>query len=132
MLRVIGSAQADGAWRAGGVRIENRIGEPLANPYLAIAVQVLAGLDGLRRGLTAPPACVDPYREPGKADDGAGPALPGSLTQSLAALESDRMLCEGLGPDLVTIWLAAQRQHLARRAASDDGEAFDRREYFRF
>jgi hypothetical protein len=50
MLRVLG--------RAGdaGTRIENRIGEPSANPYLYIAAQIHAGLDGLARGLAAPPA----------------------------------------------------------------------------
>jgi hypothetical protein len=48
MLRVVGAA-GDTA-----TRIENRLGEPLANPYLAIAAQVFAGLDGLQRANCSP------------------------------------------------------------------------------
>ncbi len=47
MLRVIGGPN-DGA-----TRIENRIGEPAANPYLYMAAQIHAGLDGLARQLAA-------------------------------------------------------------------------------
>ncbi len=55
MLRVLGRA-GDAA-----TRIENRIGEPAANPYLYIAAQIHAGLDGIARGLRAPPATGAPY-----------------------------------------------------------------------
>ena len=55
MLRVVGGA-GDGA-----TRIENRIGEPSANPYLYMAAQIHAGLDGLARGLTPPRATESPY-----------------------------------------------------------------------
>ena len=48
MLRVVGGA-GDAA-----TRIENRIGEPAANPYLYIASQIHAGLDGIRHGLQPP------------------------------------------------------------------------------
>lgn len=48
MLRVVGGA-GDGA-----TRIENRIGEPAANPYLYMASQIHAGLDGLVKGLEPP------------------------------------------------------------------------------
>jgi glutamine synthetase len=50
MLRVVGEC-ADAA-----TRIENRIGEPAANPYLYLASQIHAGLDGMARQLKAPPA----------------------------------------------------------------------------
>ena len=50
MLRVLGRAATP------ATRIENRIGEPSANPYLYIAAQIHAGLDGIERGLAAPPA----------------------------------------------------------------------------
>ena len=45
MLRVLGGC-GDAA-----TRIENRIGEPAANPYLYIASQIHAGLDGIERRL---------------------------------------------------------------------------------
>ncbi|MDP1531972.1 MAG: glutamine synthetase family protein, partial [Rubrivivax sp.] len=66
MLRVLGGAGDP------GTRIENRLGEPMANPYLCIAAQIHAGLDGIQRQLTAPPATEAPYGD-------GGPALPASL-----------------------------------------------------
>src|SRR5690606_3973284 len=57
MLRVVGGS-GDTA-----TRIENRVGEPAANPYLYMASQIHAGLDGIRRGLQAPLACNTPYAE---------------------------------------------------------------------
>src|SRR5207253_4050068 len=48
MLRVIGRCGDD------ATRIENRIGEPAANPYLYLASQIHAGLDGIERRLTPP------------------------------------------------------------------------------
>src|SRR3954465_7055885 len=48
MLRVVGEPGDR------GTRIENRIGEPSANPYLYIASQIHAGLDGLEQGMQAP------------------------------------------------------------------------------
>ena len=50
MLRVIGACGDE------ATRVENRIGEPAANPYLYFASQIHAGLDGMARELKAPPA----------------------------------------------------------------------------
>ena len=44
------------AARGNGTRIELRSADPSANPYLALAVTIAAGLDGVKRGLTPPPA----------------------------------------------------------------------------
>ncbi|WP_430407651.1 glutamine synthetase family protein [Hydrogenophaga sp.] len=57
MLRVVGAA-GDNA-----TRIENRVGEPAANPYLYMAAQIHAGLDGIARGLNPPAASETPYAE---------------------------------------------------------------------
>lgn len=79
MVRVVGSEAA--------THVENRIGEPSANPYLAIAAQLFAGLDGL----TGPPA---PLPEPGR-DQGAWGELPRTLAESLEAFR------EGTAPQLL-------------------------------
>ena len=50
MIRVLGGTNDP------ATRLENRIGEPAANPYLYMAANVAAGLDGMRRGLQPPPA----------------------------------------------------------------------------
>ena len=117
MLRVVG-APGDAA-----TRIENRLGEPAANPYLYMAVQIAAGLEGLRRRLSAPRATDNPYH-PGAQ------RLPGSLRDALAALESDAALCEELGHDLVACFAQIKRQEVQRFEKAGDPHDFERREYF--
>ena len=55
MIRVLGGA-GDAA-----TRLENRIGEPAANPYLYMASQILSGLDGVDRKLDPGPSADTPY-----------------------------------------------------------------------
>jgi glutamine synthetase len=117
MLRVVGQL-GDPA-----TRIENRLGEPLANPYLAIAAQVFAGLDGLQRALQPVPATEDPY-----APD--QPALPVSLADALQALAADAVLQQGLGPAMARVFHAIKRQEIARQAQALDPAQWERREYF--
>lgn len=117
MLRVVGGA-GDAA-----TRIENRIGEPAANPYLYIASQLIAGLDGIDRGLTAPPATDAPY-----ADDGE--RLPTSLGEALDELAADAALVRGLGAPTVALFDRVKRQEIERHAQAQDKAEFERREYF--
>ena len=117
LLRVLG-APGDAA-----TRIENRGGEPLANPYLLIAAQVLAGLDGLQRQLQPGPATAAPYA-PGAA------LLPTSLGLALDALADDAVLQQGLGPVMAQVFDGIKRQELARHAAAENKVQWERREYF--
>ena len=124
MLRVVGElGQTD-------TRVENRLGEPMANPYLYIASQVLAGLDGLARGVQPPPACEAPYGQPGAPTSTDLPALPASLGEALDALAADSVISQGLGPPLLQLLLAVKRQELARFAAASNATEWLRREYF--
>jgi glutamine synthetase len=116
-LRVLG-APGDPA-----TRIENRLGEPMANPYLMIAAQVLAGLDGLQRQLQPGPSTLDPYA------DGAV-RLPGSLAQALDALAADTVLQRGLGPVMARVFDRVKRQECQRHAAAADAAQWERCEYF--
>jgi glutamine synthetase len=117
MLRVIG-APGDPA-----TRIENRIAEPMANPYLAIASQIWAGLYGLQRKLHPGPATETPYA--------AGAArLPASLGEALDALAGDAVLQRGLGPVMGLVYDTVKRQELARHAQAEDPAQWERREYF--
>jgi glutamine synthetase len=114
MLRVVGEGAA--------TRIENRIGEPMANPYLAIAAQVLAGFDGLQRALEPGPPCETPYA--------AGLAqLPASLGDALDALAADRVLGDGLGAAMAAVFHTVKRHEIARHAAAADPAQWERREY---
>jgi len=117
MLRVIGRS-GDAA-----TRIENRIGEPSANPYLYIAAQIYAGLDGIHRGLTAPPATDSPYAA-------GGTPVPTSLGEALDALAQDRVLVEGFGTPLIDCFTRIKRAEVARFEQADDKDEWQRREYF--
>src|SRR5213594_3648456 len=93
-------------------RIEYRAPDPTANPYLAFAAMLMAGLDGVRRK-TEPPAPIDEdlyelHDERKKAVKNT----PGSLGEVLDALEADHaFLLEGgvFTPDLIDTWLAYKR-----------------------
>ncbi|MER5183905.1 glutamine synthetase family protein [Streptomyces sp. NPDC002896] len=115
MVRVVGHAQ-------GQVRLENRVGEPAANPYLYLASQLAAGLDGMARGLDPGPSVDEPYA----AD---APPLPRTLGEALDALDADSGLRSGLGDAFVDYYLAVKRSEVARfeRETTD----WEQREYFR-
>lgn len=117
MLRVIGGC-GDAA-----TRIENRIGEPAANPYLYFASQVHAGLDGIARRLQPPRATDAPYA-------GSGESLPTSLGEALAALKDDAVLCEAFGPDFIDYFTRIKQSEQQRFATAEDPDEFQRREYF--
>jgi len=117
MLRVIGACGDD------ATRIENRIGEPAANPYLYIASQIHAGLDGIERQLTAPPATDAPY-------GAAAQRLPASLGEALEALQSDTVLRDAFGGAVVDWFVRIKRSELKRWEEAADQDDFQRREYF--
>ncbi len=48
-------------------RLENRVGEPAANPYLYMASQIVTGLDGIARKLDPGPSADTPYETAGAA-----------------------------------------------------------------
>ncbi len=125
MLRVLGGP-GDPA-----TRIENRIGEPGANPYLYFASQIHAGLDGIERKLRLPPLSRSPYEEK-KAD-----LLPRSLAEALGYLKASKRLREAMGPAFVDYYCRikeaeVERFNLANKDAGDDLEVseWEHREYF--
>jgi glutamine synthetase len=117
MLRVVGGAGDP------GTRIENRVGEPMANPYLYFAAQIHCGLDGLARRLEPPPATEAPYA-PGAT------MLPNKLGDALDALEADATLVQSFGASWVDWYARIKRSELERHAAAEDQAAWERREYF--
>lgn len=122
MLRVIGEC-GDHA-----TRIENRVGEPAANPYLYMAAQIHAGLDGLAQRLRAGAATDAPYAEP--EDEDEAKRLPTNLGAALQALQDDAVLVRGLGADFVAYFAQIKACELARFDAATDKDDFQRREYF--
>ncbi len=84
MLRVIGGPGDSGS------RIENRIGDPAANPYLYIAAQIIAGRAGIAAG-------ADPGAPVTAAYLSDRAVLPGSMMEALTAFENDAVLRAELG-----------------------------------
>jgi glutamine synthetase len=102
-------------------RLENRSGEPAANPYLYIASQLISGMDGMQRGLIPPAPTTDPYRT-------EAPALPASLGAAVDCLSVDDAFRTALGDAVVDWYATIKRAEFARylRHVSD----WEQREYF--
>jgi glutamine synthetase len=101
--------------------LENRAGEPAANPYLYLASQVASGRDGLRSKTDPGPSADEPYQA-------EAPALPGSLQEALAQFEGSAMLRSEFGAPFVDYLAMVKRHEVARfNAAVTDWE---QREYF--
>jgi glutamine synthetase len=91
-------------------RIELRSVDPSANPYLAMAAILAAGLDGIKNGLT-PPAPVDRniYRMNAEERAEVGiVSLPGSLAEALVTLEGNEIIKEALGDHIYSNYKEAK------------------------
>jgi glutamine synthetase len=82
-----------------GLRAETRIPGGDANPYLAFAALLAAGLNGVEQGLELPPALE------GNAYESDAERFPHSLREAIAALESGTMARAALGDDVVDHYL---------------------------
>ena len=101
MIRVIGGA-GDAA-----TRLENRAGEPAANPYLYAASQIAAALDGIDRNLAAPAEDLAPY-------EAERERLPADLDAALGALDASALFRREFGDPFVDYFLALKRAELGR------------------
>ena len=95
--------------RGGGARLELRLGDASANPYLLIAGTIAAALLGVRAG-EEPPSPLEGYGY----DTTRAALLPQSLSAALDALEADTALTEVLGKAFTTSFLTYKRDELAR------------------
>jgi glutamine synthetase len=115
MIRVLGGT-GDPA-----TRLENRIGEPAANPYLYMASQILSGLDGVDRKLDPGPSADTPY------ETQASP-LPNSLREAVFALKDDQFFREALGAEFVDYYVHIKNAEIERFQA--EVSDWEHREYF--
>lgn len=115
MIRVLGGA-GDAA-----TRLENRIGEPAANPYLYMASQILSGLDGVDRKLDPGPSADTPYET-------KAPLLPKSLRDAVSALKDDPFFREKLGAEFVDYYAHIKNAEIDRFLS--EVTDWEHREYF--
>jgi glutamine synthetase len=129
MVRLLGGA-GDPA-----TRLENRIGEPSANPYLFIASQIVAGLAGIDQKLDPGPSDDEPYTAPRAM-------LPKSLPEALDALEQEPLFRREFGEVFIDYFLKLKRTEAGRYLRSlelpggapqgDEPSAWEQNEYFDF
>ncbi len=115
MVRVLGGP-GDPA-----THLENRVGEPAANPYLYMASQIVCGLDGIKTKADPGPSADAPYET-------KAPLLPRSLDEALAALREDKALRSGFGDFFVDYYLKLKQAELDR--FSLEVSDWEQREYF--
>ena len=115
MIRLLGGAKNP------ATRLENRIGEPAANPYLYMASQILSGLDGVDRGLDPGPSADTPYET-------SAPLLPKTLREAVSALRDDRFFRNALGAEFVDYYIHIKNAEIERFEA--DVSDWEQREYF--
>lgn len=127
MLRVLGGV-GDPA-----TRIENRVGEPSANPYLYIASQLVTGFDGVAKCLNPGDPETDPYMS-------NKPMLPKRLSLALDLAEQEPLFNERFGPLFMDYYVKLKRTEVGRfenflkqSGLQDDGETttqWEQDEYF--
>lgn len=116
MIRVIGGPGDE------VTHLENRMGEPCANPYLYMSSQIIAGLDGIRNRIDP----GDPDPEPYNADR---PPLPRTLMDAIAALRSDGGLFrKSMGEEWIDYFLMLKQSEINRFFAHVTD--WEQREYF--
>ena len=116
MLRVVGGPGDPGS------RVENRVGEPAANPYLYLASQIYAGLDGIKNELE-PSSPVDaPYETD-------APPLPRSLLDAAFALKEDIYFREKFGEKFIDYLLHIKDAEITRFLTTVTD--WEQREYFK-
>lgn len=103
------------------VRLENRIGEPAANPYLYFASQVFAGIDGLIHETDPGLSADEPY-------EASVEHLPHTLSEALDALRRDSCLRAGLGDEFVNYFCKMKEAEIAR--FNLEVTDWEHREYF--
>ncbi len=115
MVRVVGQAGEV------GTRLENRIGEPAANPYLYMGSQIAAGLN-----------CIATAADPGPSADtpcsADAPPLPNSLMAAIAALRNDDCFRDAFGDALIEYFIRLKGLEICRFLS--DLTDWQQRKYF--
>ena len=93
-------------------RLELRCPDPSCNPYLAFAVMLYAGLDGIEKGMTPPDALEENLYDLDEAQrqEQHVEMLPGSLKEALDCLAGDKVIQDALGPHVYERFVRAKTQ----------------------
>ena len=124
MVRLLG-APGDAS-----THLENRVGEPAANPYLYMAAQIHAGLDGIARRRDPGPSADTPYEI-------KAAMLPKDLGEALTALRGSDVFRKGFGDAFVDYYVHLKEAEFKRfqteageGATTNDVTMWEHNEYF--
>ncbi|PAQ15986.1 type I glutamate--ammonia ligase [Bacillus sp. FJAT-42315] len=98
------------ASRGMSTRVEVRSVDPAANPYLAMAVLLQAGLDGIKNKMTPPPAVdrnIYAMNQEERAQEGVED-LPSTLAEALQLLKKDEVIQAALGAHILEHFIEAK------------------------
>lgn len=94
-------------------RLELRCPDPTANPYLAMAVMLQAGLDGIRHKMDLPDPLEETLMQGQRGRMRQIAVLPQSLDEAINDLSNDDVILSALGPYVSDRYIAAKRQEFA-------------------
>ncbi|HBI03882.1 MAG TPA: type I glutamate--ammonia ligase, partial [Paenibacillaceae bacterium] len=98
------------AARGLSTRVEVRNPDPAANPYLALAVLLASGLDGVRNNMTPPPATdrnIYVMDETERQEEGID-SLPATLKEAIINLKNDEVVSAALGEHILDRFVEAK------------------------
>jgi len=114
------------------VRMELRSPDPSLNPYLAFALILAAGLEGIENGLVLPPAVdADLYTAPDSVT-GSLTSLPDSLEKAIENTNRSEFTKKIISEELLTKYLAIKESEAAAFTAAEDKAKFYRERYFNY
>lgn len=100
------------ATREEGTRVELRCPDPSTNPYLALAVCLAAGLDGIKNQIMPPNrvnkniyAMTNEERSAEKID-----SLPGTLDEAIKEMETDQLILDTIGEQITKCYIESKKQ----------------------
>ena len=98
------------AARGQSTRVELRSPDPCCNPYLALAVCLAAGLDGIEKGMVPPAEITDNIfaMTPAARKRRGIEALPGSLEEALSCMKKDKLIMSTLGEHVSGQYIAGK------------------------
>lgn len=96
--------------RENATRIELRCPDPSANPYLAFAVMLAAGLDGVRKGMTPPKAAEEDLFHVSETKRARMTSMPGSLGEAIREFKTSRLMKQTFGESLFRNYVEAKTQ----------------------
>ena len=101
-------------------RVELRSPDPSCNPYLALAVMLTAGLDGIEKGMDCPGPVrenIYEFTEQDRIERGIE-TLPSTLGRAITALNGDPVILDALGPHIASKFTEAKTREYTEFLAS--------------